>query len=269
METTLAKPEPQNTALAVGQNELDIMFGNDRAQVPVDAALPQVKILRESPNFELPDGSIVKEIFGHILYYSNANKYYSTPFGDDSGSVIPDCFSVDGINPSGGTDQQARSCHDCEYNKYESAADGKGKACSNTIRMYLLLDGDILPVLLVASPASLSKKESLMRWLTNAANVANKAGCGTAYQVIKAKFSLHKKDFTSGFSASVLDVSTISVLDPKNKDNMKQIQQLAAMTKMLKESYLGKEAERMAVEVQDGDITESNDDTKAGDDVPI
>ena len=241
-----------NTALAVGQNEIDRMFGNAKLQIPVDAPLPMVKILRETPMFELPDGQTIKELVGHIIYWHNANQYYSKAFGEGE-TVIPDCFSSDGINPDGGTDPQVRPCKDCEYNKYGSATDGNGKACSNTIRLYLLIDGDVIPVLLKASPSSLGKKESLMKWLTNAPNIAAKAGCGTAYQPIKVKFTLHKKDFTSGFSASVLDLATVKVLNPANETEMAEIKKLAILTTQFKEAYLGlgKVSQYMAQEAPD------------------
>ena len=243
MTTTLTKTE--NTALAT-KNEIDAMFGNTGLQIPVDAPLPQVKILRETPMFELPDGTPVKELVGHILYWHNANQYYSKAFGDGE-QLPPDCFSSNGINPDGGEAMQTCSCKDCQFNQYGSAPDGKGKACSNTIRLYVLLDGDVIPVLIKASPSSLGKKESLMKWLTNAPNVASKAGCGTAYQPIKVKFALHKKDFASGFSSSVLDLTTIGVLSPK--DDMPEIQKLATLTRQLKEAYIGKVAEYMSHEV--------------------
>lgn len=252
--TTLAKTE--NTALATTRNEIDAMFGNTGIQIPVDAPLPQIKILRETPMFELPDGTPVKELVGHILYWHNANQYYAKAFGEGE-QLPPDCFSSNGVAPDGGEAMQDCTCKDCPFNQYGSAPDGKGKACSNTIRLYVLLDGDVIPVLIKASPSSLGKKESLMKWLTNAPNVAAKVGCGTAYQPIKVKFSLHKKDFSSGFSASVLDLTTVGVLNPK--DNMSEIQKLAALTRQLKEAYIGKVAEYMAQEVDDEDNTTTDD----------
>ncbi len=258
--TTLTKKENTST---LAPNNINDMFGVGGIQLPVDAPLPQIKILRETPMFELPDGTPVKELVGHILYWHNANQYYSKAFGEGE-QLPPDCFSSNGIAPDGGTAMQSCDCKDCPYNQYGSAGDGKGKACSNTIRMYVLLDGDVIPVLIKASPSSLGKKESLMRWLTNAPNVAAKAGCGVAYQPIKVKFALHKKDFASGFSASVLDLSTVCVLDPKTQ--MDEIKKLATITRQFKEVYLGKVAQYMANEMAD-DTPSSN--TGADDNIPI
>jgi len=92
-----------------------------------------------------------------------------------------------------------------------------------------------------------------MKWLTNAPNIAAKAGCGTAYQPIKVKFTLHKKDFTSGFSASVLDLATVKVLNPANETEMAEIKKLAILTTQFKEAYLGlgKVSQYMAQEAPD------------------
>jgi hypothetical protein len=229
------------------------MFGNPAVQLPIDAPLPQARIMRESPQFEMPDGSFQKELTGHIIYYTNSNAYYSAAFGEGE-NPIPDCFSSDGIAPDGGTHQQARFCRECVLNQFGSANDGKGKSCSNTIRLYLLLDGDILPTLVKAPPSSLGKKDSLMRWLTSAPNIASKAGVGTAYQPIKVKCKLVRKDFESGFSASILCLETIRVLNINDPADMAEIHKL------------GRIASDIASEKNDQSATSSS---SASDDCPV
>jgi len=264
MSKNTAVKKREETGLAVA-SEIDAMFGNsDHMQIPVDAPLPQIKIMRETPVFELPDGETSKELTGHILYYHNANQYYPDKFGE--GSEIPACLSSDGIIPDGGEDQQAGPCRDCPFNEYGSAREGNGKACQNTIRLYILIDGDVIPALIKAPPSSLGKKDSLMRWLTNAPNISNKAGLGNAYQPIKVKFSLHRKDFDSGMSASVLDIETIEVLSLK--DNMDKISRLASITQEFKKAYLGKVSEYMAKEA-DNPNTGTEAETSAEDDEEI
>jgi len=247
MSNALANRTPQELAAA---KEINDLFGVDGIQIPVDAPLPTVKIMRESPQFEMPDGTYEKSIRGHILYYTNANAFYAAAFGEGE-SVIPDCFSSNGIMPDGGEHMLAGPCKACPKNQFSSHADGVAKACSNTIRLYVLLDGDVLPSLIKAPPSSMSKKDSLMKWLTSAPNIAAKAGVGTAYQPIKVEFSLVKKDFESGFSASVLQIETIDVLSPAVPEQMEQIKNLARLTKQFKEMYLGRIAQDMAAEKTD------------------
>ena len=258
-------PKKQTTELAERQTaeliqtqEVTEMFGGDpQPQLPIDAPLRQVKILRETPQFEMPDGETVESFEAHILHYHNANQYYSQPFGDGGGP--PDCASSNGISADGGTDCRQEDCADCELNKYRSAPnDGAGKACTNTIRLYLLLDGDVLPCLLKAPPSSLSKKEpkkNLLKWLTNAPNVAAKHHMGVKYQPIKVRFSLETKKFASGMSASALKVETARVLDPQDPQDHEKLTYLASLYKNFMKGYVsaGVVREHVAGEKQDED----------------
>lgn len=226
----------QNTAPA-GRHEVDEMFGGGPVQLPVDAPLPQIAILRESAQFEMPDGQFVKEFCGHILYWHNANQYYAAAYGEAE-NPLPDCFSPDGIAPEGGQFKQDGPCRTCPLNKFGSAADGVAKACQNTIRMYVLVEGEVIPCLLKAPPSSLGRKDSLMRWLTSAPNIAAKAGMGTKYQPILAKFALRKKEFSSGMTASVIEIQTVRTLE-REKDAGK-LKQLAALYNEFMAHYIGR-----------------------------
>jgi hypothetical protein len=246
MTTTEITKSHVPTAVAT-KNDIAKIFGNQPVQLPVDAPLPLVRIMRESAQFEMPDGSFQKELTGNIIYYTNCNAYYSAAFGEGE-SPVPDCCSSNGITPDGGTNPQQGPCRACPLNQFGSARDAKAKACSNTIRLYMLLDGDVLPTLIKAPPTSLGKKESLMRWLTSAPNIAAKAGAGTAYQPIKVRLSLHKKAFDSGFSASVIHIETIRVLTMDTIADMAEVHTLASLMRQFKETYLGRIASDIAAE---------------------
>jgi hypothetical protein len=227
----------QNTTALAADNPVDKMFGGPGYQIPVDAPLPAIKILRESAQFEMPDGQFAREFTGHILHWHNANQYYSTAFGE-SENPLPDCFASDGRKPDGGQFMQAGPCKGCPLNQFGSAQDKIAKACQNTIRMYVLVDGEVIPCMVKAPPSSLGKKDSLMKWLTTAANIAAKAGMGTKYQPIQVKFSLRKKDFNSGTSASVIEIQTLRVLDMvKDADKLKQ---LCSLYNEFMNSYIGR-----------------------------
>jgi hypothetical protein len=231
------------------KSQVDEMFGGSDFQIPIDAPLPQIQIMRETPQFELPDGETTKELQGHIIFWHNANQYYKEAFGEGD-SLVPTCASSDGIKPDGGKEIQADTCRDCPLNQYGTASDGRGKACQNTIRLYFLQDGEIIPSVIKAPPSSLGKKESLVRWLTNAPNVAAKAGVGVKYQPIHVKITLHKKEFDSGFSASVVDIKTDRVLTPDN--DMEQLKKLAKLYKDFMQSYKGRISEDVATENAEG-----------------
>lgn len=231
----------QRDSAALAAKQITDMFGGDTGiQIPVDAPLPQIKILRETPQFEMPDGTTVKSFTGNILHWHNANQYYAVEFGDGE-SGPPACASSNGIAPDGGTDPFARPCRTCPKNQYGSDdKGGRGKACQNTIRLYVLVDGEILPCVIKAPPSSLSAKDSLVRWLTNAPNIAAKAGVGTKYQPIVVKFSLHTKTFDQ-YSASCIDIETVRVLDPKDKlGDFAKLNGLARMYQDFMANYLGR-----------------------------
>jgi hypothetical protein len=247
----------KNGATALAAPEVNAMFGGgDQPQIPVDAPLPQIKILRETPQYETPDGETVKNFTAHILYYHNANQYYIEKFGEGNGSGVPACASSDAIAPDGGSEPLDGPCRSCQKNEYGSADEGRGKACSNTIRLYILMDGDILPCILKAPPSSLGRKETLMRWLTNAPNIAAKNGLGVKYQPIKVRFSLHTKDFDSGMSASVIDLETVSVLHPDKPEDMDKLKSLANLYQQFMSSYIG----RIATDVAEEQVEQSQEE---------
>lgn len=256
------KGQGEGTSLIAA--EVDNIFGGSGYQIPIGAPLPQLIILRETPQFETPDGEAVKAVVGHIIYWHHANQYYAAAFGEGEPGP-PSCCSSDGLQPDGGEEMQDGPCRACKMNEYGSAEEGRGKACQNTIRLYFLPDRDVIPSIVKASPASLGKKEALMKWLTNAPNVASKAGVGTKYQPIKVKLSLHKKDFAdSGFSASVLDVETVRVLCPREETDMITLRRLGTLYADFMSSYLGRIQQDVAAEpvaaVQDEPSASPDDD---------
>ena len=141
---------------------------------------------------------------------------------------------------------QAGPCRQCDLNKFKSAPDGFGKACKNSIRLYILADGEIIPSLLIAPPSSLAPKDALIRWLVAAPNTAAKAGMGTAYQPIQVKFSLRKKEFNSGMTASVVQLETVRVLTLA--DDEAKLKQLQKLYHDFMANYLGRVKEDLAAE---------------------
>jgi len=260
-------PEQEEPTALATTEEIDNMFGGSGYQIPIDAPLPQVEILREIPQFKTPEGATVKTIVGHIIYWHHANQYYDSEFGEGEQGP-PKCASPDGIKPmcTDEMEPQADVCRTCPKNQYGSADEGKGKACQNTIRLYVLAEGEVIPCLIKASPASLGKKESLMKWLTNAPNVAAKAGAGTKYQLIEVEFSLRTKDFESGFKASVLSLDTLRVLDPKSKEDMVEIVKLGNLYSEFMANYI----ERIGGDVASEQlVTDEDEAVGTEDEIPI
>lgn len=111
--------------------------------------------------FELPsdnpeDPDYAKTLEGVIIYNHQACAYWpdGSEFDDDA---TPLCSSVDGKTGFG---DPGGACAVCPMNQYGTATDKngnatKGKACKNMRHLYLLRDGEYMPILLALPPTSL------------------------------------------------------------------------------------------------------------------
>lgn len=107
----------------------------------------------EVPSDDPDNPDTETELVGIIIDHHPTNGYWRDPYS--GGSVSPDCSSMDGklgvITESG----CIRSCDTCPFNQFGSADDGNGKACKNMHRIYLLREGDMLPIILTLPPTSI------------------------------------------------------------------------------------------------------------------
>ena len=96
------------------------------------------------------DPEICKTIEGVILYSHKNNAYWSSGLDGGAASSPPDCRSMDGITGYM-PDNTPVDCGTCPFNQFGS--DGKnGKACKNGRRIYLMREGDILPIRIDLAP---------------------------------------------------------------------------------------------------------------------
>lgn len=122
---------------------LDITF--DRVRIPSGGGLA-FEVPGEDP--DSPD--LVKELVGVIVDHHPINVYYAMAYS--GGNAPPDCASDDG---KVGYGTPGGDCATCRYNQWSSADDGRGKACQNKRRVYLLREGELFPVLLTLPATSL------------------------------------------------------------------------------------------------------------------
>lgn len=96
------------------------------------------------------DPETAKVIEGVILHAHKNYAWWQNGLESGAGAGMPDCRSMDGVT---GIDNDG-GCHDCascDYNKFGS--DGaKGKACKNGRRVYILREGDMLPIRIDLAP---------------------------------------------------------------------------------------------------------------------
>ena len=113
--------------------------------------------------FEVPDPEgepeSVKDIVGVIVDHHPARTYWKDAFGGQGRP--PDCASLDGDTGTAGADSElawagsSRACEGCPMNQWGSDERGRGKACKELHRLYVLQQGDAFPLLLTLPPTSL------------------------------------------------------------------------------------------------------------------
>lgn len=106
--------------------------------------------------FELPgesedDTESATELVGVILYHHPVNAYWKEKF--TGGNEQPDCSSYDGKQGIVRGTGECKDCASCPHNQFGS--DGAGKACKNVHRIYMLREGNPVPLILALPPTSL------------------------------------------------------------------------------------------------------------------
>ena len=118
----------------------------DRVKIPAGGGI----------SFELPgededNPESSPALTGVILDHHAVNAWWRDAFS--GGSVQPDCSSVDGKKGIMRETGEILDCSTCPYNQFGS--DGRGKACKNMHRLYILQEGNPVPIVLALPPSSL------------------------------------------------------------------------------------------------------------------
>lgn len=154
----------ESTALAVIENfELPVLSDDMAAAMAeemdgLQLSFPRIKIPSggglafEVPGDDPENPDAEKEIVGVIVDHHPVNAYWADKYAGANNP--PDCSSMDGKI---GVDQDGnrKPCNSCPMNEWGTAEDGRGKACKNMHRVYILREGEMLPLLLTLPPTSL------------------------------------------------------------------------------------------------------------------
>lgn len=119
----------------------------DRVKIPSGGG-----IAFELPGEDEDNPEMATELTGVILHHHPVNAYWRDAYSGDNAQ--PDCASYDGkfgVDPNTG---ECKNCATCPYNQFGSGKDG-GKACKNIHRIYMLREGNPVPVMLPLPPTSL------------------------------------------------------------------------------------------------------------------
>lgn len=164
----------------------------------------------ETDNEDDPDSE--KEIRGVILFTHKMNARWEGDYGDEA--RIPVCSSWDGkqgFNPQTG---EIIGCDTCPFNQFR--ADGSGKDCKNTRRIYLMKDGDPHLYLLTVPPTSLKPvNKQLKRLITG----------GTPYTKMVVSFTLEGAKSGGGIDYAKINVTKVGELSPEQWAITKQMRE--------------------------------------------
>lgn len=107
----------------------------------------------EVPGDDPENPDTVTELTGIIVAHYPYYAYWASEFTGDN--TPPDCCSTDGKIGTVTETGERRLCADCPFNEYGSDDRGIGKACQNKHRIFLLREGDVLPLELALPATSL------------------------------------------------------------------------------------------------------------------
>lgn len=186
----------------------------DRVKIPSGGGLAF-----ELPGEDEDDAESVTELIGVILDHNPVNAYWASKFA--GGNEQPDCSSYDGKQGVIRETGEIRSCENCPYNKFGS--DNAGKACKNIHRVFILREGNPVPLVLSLPPTSLK----YMRNYIGKRVLLKGFRC---WQVL-TKITLKKEKSKDGITYSRAAFAFVGVLTPE------QEKQAAAMREMVKKTY--------------------------------
>jgi hypothetical protein len=109
----------------------------------------------------------VPHLEGIIVFTKVTRSFWKEAY--TGGSTPPDCFSPDNLN---GIGTPGGNCFHCALNAFGTAPNGRAKACSEKRLIFMVMPGQLLPVL-VRIPAS--SLEAAKKYLIRLATVKQKA----------------------------------------------------------------------------------------------
>lgn len=154
----------------------------------------------------------VKSFEGVVIYFKNQNAYWPEQYNGQNNP--PQCVADDGMF---GIGDPGGDCSQCPLNQFGSAPDGNGgKACKNMRTLFILREGDILPLVLTLPPTSLKDARKYFLRL---------ASKGVPYYGVITEFSLEKEKNDSGITYSKVKLTMKGRLDAETTKKLKAFQE--------------------------------------------
>ena len=210
--TTAIATTDQNTGYLTETVNLAELFSEEldglrpsfkRIKIPAGGGLAY-EVPGDDPNS--PDSA--KDFSAVILYHHPINSYYKEKF--TGGNNPPDCSSLDGKLGVVSETGECRDCKTCSYAKFGSGENG-GMACKQKRRVYILREGEILPVILTIPTGSLKE---FTKYVTRLLQKGKKTNS------VVTKFTLKKVQNSTGITFSQVVCSVDRALNPDEQQNI-------------------------------------------------
>lgn len=191
----------------------------------------------------------MRTIRGVIVFTHRVNAYWETELGaaGSDENRAPTCSSLDGKVGTVDATGEVRTCDTCPMNAFgTSIKGGKGKACKNMRRVYLLMDGDPHLYLLTIPPTSIRDFNKLLTRLM---------ARGIPYTNLILEFKLEEAKNAGGIKYSKVAFDAVGTV-PQTL-----AQQISTIRKGIKEKFssLAISAADYNAPAQDGTFTELPD----------
>ena len=204
-EASTALAPADSRYLALTSNALDTIRANLKSQ-PLTLDLSD---LVKPPSggatvFSVPGlggEEAAKELTGIVLDYTTPRAYWDTP--DPVEGTPPVCMSQNSI-----ISQDGKACAHCPYNDFGSTlkSDSNAKACRESVLLFLLRPGSIIP-LLVRVPVT--SKGRFLKYSTRLLSTL------TPINSVVTKISLSKATSKAGKPYALFDFEAVGSLSPE------------------------------------------------------
>jgi len=224
-----------NLANAMSEEMVGMDVSFDRIKIPAAGGT-----VFEVPGTDPGETDAVKEFCGVILYHHPLFSYYRERFS--GGNAAPDCGSYDGV---AGVGDPGGNCAHCPLNQFGSGENG-GKACKNKRRIYILREGELIPLLLTLPTGSMKEFSVYVKRLL---------AKGRKTSAVVTRFSLKKVTNAGGIAYSQAQFTVDRPLTDE------ELPYIAAMAEQVKQfatrvGYEDEPAAAMAVDPETGEIME-------------
>jgi hypothetical protein len=207
----------------------------------------------KNTKWEIPDidetSESISELIGVIIYACDKRRWYKGKY--TGGNERPDCYSDDGIHGIGAHAEKCEDglCVNCPMDIFGSGPN-KGKACKQVKRVYLLREGEMLPVIINLTPQN---RRALRTYGARLMNKKNKE-----LTEVVSKFSNGSAVSKSGFPYAKVTISLVTSLAPEAATKMLQYAEM--MEPVLTAVTIADDV-RTHIEEDDGPIDSSENES--------